>query len=310
MPVDRTTGEFIYHNDYEVQDFYIRFPHYEKNALFMPVIRYARRYGHKEVEVYQRMYMPLYDWQRLFEAEGVDLKAISESENQEYHFVKTVLIHRIRNFFDAVAPDDDEDAQQRALLDGGGDFFDLDAEWFVFKSLLNSDNDLTSEISELVDKADETIGDVIYLSGEKDNVTVKIAMCYDTDFSTEIRPYINNFASRRGGSHCEGFLAGLTDTFNKILKIQEENCGKITRSDVMEGLYAVIKVDDPNFTFDPAAHEVKDAKVYKIVKSVVKKEFCKYLSENPAIAKELSGKVRTAAKARKAVEAARRMTGR
>ena len=78
----------------------------------------------------------------------------------------------------------------------------------------------------------------------------------------------------------------------------------------MEGLYAVIKVDDPNFTFDPSAHEVKDAKVYKIVKSVVKKEFCKYLSENPAIAKELSGKVRTAAKARKAVEAARRMIGR
>lgn len=256
------------------------------------------------------MYMPLYDWQRLFEAEGVDLKAISESENQEYHFVKTVLIHRIRNFFDAVVPDDEEDAQQRALLDGGGDFFDLDAEWFVFKSLLNADNDLTSEISELVDKADETIGDVIYLSDEKDNVTVKIAMCYDTDFSTEIRSYINNFASSRGGSHCEGFLAGLTDTFNKILRIQEENCGKITQSDVMEGLYAVIKVDDPNFTFDPAAHEVKDAKVYKIVKSVVKKEFCKYLSENPAIAKELSGKVRTAAKARKAVEAARRMTGR
>lgn len=310
MSVDRTTGEFIYHNDYEVKDFYIRFPHYEKNALFMPVIRYARRYGHKEVEVYQRMYMPLYDWQRLFEAEGVDLKAISESENQEYHFVKTILIHRIRNFFDAVVPDDEEDAQQRALLDGGGDFFDLDAEWFVFKSLLNADNDLTSEISELVDKADETIGDVIYLSDKKDNVTVKIAMCYDTDFSTEIRSYINNFASSRGGSHCEGFLAGLTDTFNKILRIQEENCGEITQSDVMEGLYAVIKVDDPNFTFDPAAHEVKDAKVYKIVKSVVKKEFYKYLSENPAIAKELSGKVRTAAKARKAVEAARRMIGR
>ena len=306
MAVDRYTGKYNYYNDYEVQDFYIRFPHYEKNALFMPVIRYV----YNGEEVYQRIYMPLYDWQRLFEAEGVDLKAISESENQEYHFVKTILIHRIRNFFDAVVPDDEEDAQQRALLDGGGDFFDLDAEWFVFKSLLNADNDLTSEISELVDKADETIGDVIYLSDKKDNVTVKIAMCYDTDFSTEIRSYINNFASSRGGSHCEGFLAGLTDTFNKILRIQEENCGEITQSDVMEGLYAVIKVDDPNFTFDPAAHEVKDAKVYKIVKSVVKKEFYKYLSENPAIAKELSGKVRTAAKARKAVEAARRMIGR
>lgn len=36
MPVDRYTGEFIYHNEYEVKDFYIRFPHYEKNQLFTP----------------------------------------------------------------------------------------------------------------------------------------------------------------------------------------------------------------------------------------------------------------------------------
>ena len=307
MAVNMHTGEHVYYNEYEIKDFYIRFPHYEKNQLFMPVIRYVL----DGREVYQRMYMPLYDWQRLFDAEGVDLKAISESKNQEHHFVKTVLINHGGCFFESFEGEDEDDEEiQRMRLDGGGEFDGVEADWFVFKSLLNADNDLTSEISELVDKADETIGDVIYLSDEKDNVTVKIAMCYDTDFSTEIRTYINNFASRRGGSHCEGFLAGLTDTFNKVLRIQEENCGEITRSDVMEGLYAVIKVDDPNFTFDPAAHEVKDAKVCKIVKSVVKKEFCKYLSENPAIAKELSGKVRTAAKARKAVEAARRMIGR
>ena len=31
MPVDRYTGEFVYLNEYEVKDFYIRFPYYEKN---------------------------------------------------------------------------------------------------------------------------------------------------------------------------------------------------------------------------------------------------------------------------------------
>lgn len=52
MAVDRYTGKYNYYNDYEVQDFYIRFPHYEKNALFMPVIRYV----YNGEEVYQRMY--------------------------------------------------------------------------------------------------------------------------------------------------------------------------------------------------------------------------------------------------------------
>ena len=131
MPVDRYTGEFVYLNEYEVKDFYIRFPHYEKNQLFMPVIRYVL----DGREVYQRMYMPLYDWQRLFEAEGVDLKVISESKNQEYHFVKTILISRDGRFFEPYESDeeDDEDALQMRL-DGGGEFDGVDAEWFAFKS--------------------------------------------------------------------------------------------------------------------------------------------------------------------------------
>ena len=132
MAVDRYTGKYNYYNDYEVQDFYIRFPHYEKNALFMPVIRYV----YNGEEVYQRMYMPLYDWQRLFDAEEVDLKAISESENQEHHFVKTILIHHEGCFFESYINDyeeDDEEAQ-RMHLDGGGEFNGVDAEWFAFKS--------------------------------------------------------------------------------------------------------------------------------------------------------------------------------
>ena len=131
MTLNIHTGEHVYYNEYEVKDFYIRFPHYEKNQLFMPVIRYVL----DGREVYQRMYMPLYDWQRLFEAEGVDLKAISESENQEYHFVKTVLISRDGRFFESYESDekDDEDALQMRL-DGGGEFSGVDADWFIFKS--------------------------------------------------------------------------------------------------------------------------------------------------------------------------------
>ena len=64
MAVNMHTGEHVYYNEYEIKDFYIRFPHYEKNALFMPVIRYVL----DGREVYQRMYMSRYDWQRLFEA--------------------------------------------------------------------------------------------------------------------------------------------------------------------------------------------------------------------------------------------------
>ena len=79
--------------------------------------------------------MPLYDWQRLFEAEGVDLKAISESENQEYHFVKTVLISRDGCFFESYESDEEDDEEALQMrLDGGGEFDGVEANWFVFKS--------------------------------------------------------------------------------------------------------------------------------------------------------------------------------
>ena len=118
----------------------------------MPVIRYIL----DGREVYQRMYMPLYDWQRLFEAEGVDLKAVTESENQEYHFVKTVLISRDSRFFESFEDDNEEDDEEalQMRLDGGGEFSGVEASWFVFKSSLIDSADIESEISELADKSE------------------------------------------------------------------------------------------------------------------------------------------------------------
>ena len=305
MAVDRYTGKYNYYNDYEVQDFYIRFPHYEKNALFMPVIRYV----YNGEEVYQRIYMPLYDWQRLFEAEEVDLKAISESENQEHHFVKTILIHHEGCFFESYENDyeEDDDEAQRMRLDGGGEFDGVDAEWFVFKSALSDSADIESGIAELADKADDKFSPVIRLTGKKGNVKVEIAMFYISGSNTEIRSYVNNFETRCGGSHCDGTLAGIADIFKKYQQDQETDCCKITKSDIMEGLYAVIKINDQNFAFDPNALEVEDKELEKTVKSIVKKEFGNYLSENPAIAKKLGDQVGLAAQARKAAEVARKM---
>ena len=304
MAVDRYTGKHNYYNDYEVQDFYIRFPHYEKNALFMPVIRYV----YNGEEVYQRMYMSLYDWQRLFEAEGVDLKAISESENQEHHFVKTILIHHEGRFFESYKNDYEEDYEeaQRMRLDGGGEFEGVNAEWFAFKSLAVAENDLVSELEELIEKAGGAVCDVIYLSGEKDGIKAEIAMAYANGCSWNCRSYVNNFETRCGGSHCDGFRAGLADVYNKFLKDRLEQDSeqiKINRDDAAEGLCAVIKISVPEFNYDLHIEpEYKDQVVFKKVKAIAKKEFGKYLEENPAFAKDFSNNALSCAGARLAAE--------
>ena len=69
----------------------------------------------------------------------------------------------------------------------------------------------------------------------------------------------------------------------------------------------IIKVNDLNFAFDPQTPEVEDKGLEKTVKSIVKKEFGNYLSENPAIAKELFDKVKMAVQARQVAEAERKL---
>ena len=165
-------------------------------------------------------------------------------------------------------------------------------------------------IAELVEKAGRAVCDVIYLSGEKYGVKAEIAMVYTDSCSWHCRSYVNNFETRCGGSHCDGFRAGLADVYNNFLKDRLEQDSeqiKINRDDAVEGLCAVIKVSVPEFNYDPHIEpEYKDQTVSKKVKAIVKKEFGKYLEENPSFAKNFSANALLCAQARLAAECARK----
>ena len=194
-------------------------------------------------------------------------------------------------------------------LDGGGEFDGVDAECFAFKSFAIADYNLTSEIAELAEKANGAVCDVIYLSGEKDGVKADIAMVYADSYSWDCRSYINNFETKRGGSHCDGFRAGLADVYNKFLKNRLEQDSeqiKINRNDAAEGLCAVIKISVPEFNYEPRVAKYKDQTLLKNIKDIVKKEFGKYLEENPSFAKKFSANALCSARARLAAESARK----
>jgi DNA gyrase subunit B len=166
------------------------------------------------------------------------------------------------------------------------------------------------DIAELVEKAGRAVCDVICLSGEKDGVKAEIAMVYTDSCSWNCRSYVNNFETRCGGSHCDGFRAGLADVYNKFLKDRLEQDSeqiKINGDDDAEGLCAIIKVSVPEFNYDLHVEpEYKDQVVFKKVKAIAKKEFGKYLEENPAFAKDFSNNALLCARARLAAERARK----
>jgi len=92
----------------------------------------------------------------------------------------------------------------------------------------------------------------IYISNEKDDAYVEVAMQYNETYVENIYSYANNIRTSEGGTHLTGFKSAITKVFNdyarkhSILKEADKN---LAGEDVREGLTAIVsvKLHDPQF---------------------------------------------------------------
>ncbi len=159
------------------------------------------------------------------------------------------------------------------------------------------------------------IEDPIYVTGRKDNVDIEVAMQYNTSYTDNIISFVNNIATRDGGTHESGFRRALSREFKKygdenglFAKAKVTN---ISGEDFKEGLTAIIsvKVPEPQFKGQTKG-ELGNSEVLSIVSQTVGEALKNFLEENPKLAKRIVDKVILAAKAREAARKAREMVQR
>ena len=155
--------------------------------------------------------------------------------------------------------------------------------------------------------------DVIYLKTEKQGVPIEVAVMYNTDYSENIRSYVNNINTIEGGTHLVGFRMALTRTLKKyadadpvISKQIEKAKIEIAGEDFREGLTAVIsiKVAEPQFEGQTKT-KLGNSEVTGAVQQAVGEALTYYLEEHPKEAKQICDKVILAATARIAARKAR-----
>ena len=92
------------------------------------------------------------------------------------------------------------------------------------------------------------IGDIISFEGVDDSISIDIAMQYALqEYSENIYSYANNVRTRDGGTHEQGFRAGLTKAINDYAEehgLIKKNT-KLEGGDIREGLTAVISLKIP-----------------------------------------------------------------
>ncbi|MBR3468930.1 MAG: DNA gyrase subunit B [Lachnospiraceae bacterium] len=160
-----------------------------------------------------------------------------------------------------------------------------------------------------MNKAKETVTDVIYFSGESEGISVEVAFQYVNEFHENVLGFCNNIYNSEGGTHLTGFKTNFTAVINSyarelgVLKDKDIN---FTGADVRNGMTAVVSIKHPDPRFEGQTKTKLDNQdAAKVVSKITGDEVVHFFDRNLETLKSVISCAEKAAKIRKSEEKAK-----
>ncbi|WP_026508638.1 DNA gyrase/topoisomerase IV subunit B [Butyrivibrio sp. MC2013] len=157
-----------------------------------------------------------------------------------------------------------------------------------------------------MNKNAEALHDIVYISGESDNISVEIAFQYVNDFHEDVLGFCNNIYNSEGGTHITGFKTVFTSIINSYarqlgnLKDKDAN---FTGADVRNGMTAVISIKHPDPRFEGQTKTKLDNQdASKAVSKIAGDELTRFFDRNLDTLKAVISSAEKAAKIRRTEE--------
>lgn len=173
---------------------------------------------------------------------------------------------------------------------------------------------IKSYVEHLNENKEPIYPEPIFIEGEKDGISIEIAMQHNSGYADNLLSFANNINTYEGGTHESGYKTALTRVINDyarkngLLRDADQN---LTGDDVREGLTAIVSVKHPDPQFEGQTKtKLGNSEVSTIVNSLFSEGFQRFMLENPQVARKVIDKSLMAARARLAAKNAREFTRR
>lgn len=140
---------------------------------------------------------------------------------------------------------------------------------------------------------------------------VEVAFQYNNSYSNSIYSFVNNINTVGGGTHVQGFMAGLTqviNTFAREMGFLKEKDDNLSQDDVKEGLVAVISIKFQEPQFEGQTKGILGSSDARgLVKDAVVEYVTRYFEQHIEETKKILKKNCLAAEARQAARKAKEL---